>query len=81
LGYEIEVDTIAAVVEMPGDGQSVTAVVAIAAADDDLLRFGWAEHVSGNFARSACGIFHQERCRGCEFLDRQAIHFADLISR
>jgi hypothetical protein len=61
-----------------GDHIAVTAVIALAAHDQDGLSLGIESHEE--FGSASAGVFHQDNARNAELLDGSAIELADLGS-
>ena len=78
LGPHQHADRVAPQVEVPGQHEAVAGIIALPAADDDLLprRGQLAEHVG----RAAAGVFHQHQSRYTIFLACAAIDLSGLFA-
>ena len=71
-------------VEVPGDDEPVTGIVAFAAADDDASQTAAGlglRKAAEDVRRAAAGVFHEHQPGHAVLLDRPPIDLAGLLSR
>ena len=69
------------VVEMPGDGKPVAAIVSAAAENENFTSVLRRNHAGGDVCRGDGGVFHQHFAGNVISLHRQAVDLANLLTR